>query len=506
MKNRILNVAIAACAIVVLAPLFGLAQIPTQRPAPSTPTIRVQDVLSLVTFTPKVVQLKAGGDPVVVKVTIGIRIHNVSVQIFKDGIPQSVVVAKTEKEWQTSGSISLQAAANATIAADYLLKISASAENQQNIEVPVPGKMLSIEVIPIHVKLTRINPSAGERGTTAVMEGNDFLAMSPLSVCFTGTDASQNESAQIIEKTNSTITLKIPRRAESGKIELTLGTGTTAVRVTSDFIFTVPQRPAIESFSPDGGPPGTTVEIRGYNFFEKGGSPIFKFSNERSATSSGASGGYLGMTDQGPIQSQCVIVPAGSVTGPIKVLTPKGTGVSVRDFRVPTILTSPPVITRFRPGGGKIGTDVQIYGQNFGRDHTGVSVKFGSQSVSVNPRSCRDDMMDVRVPEDARMGKISVATSGGSTSSTDTYFFPPEIKNVTPPSGPVGYQITIVGMNFDPSNKSAHVVKINGIQAKVIDVGDTKIVIEIPTGATTGPLTLETPGGLATGRNITVVQ
>jgi hypothetical protein len=170
-------------------------------------------------------------------------------------------------------------------------------------------------------------------------------------------------------------------------------------------------------------------------------------------------------------------------------------------------LTSPPVITQFMPGNGRVGTEVNISGQNFGQESMAVSVTFGSQPTPANPSFCGNEAIRINVPDGATTGKITVKTSGGETKSTETFFLPPGIATVYPNSGPPGYITGINGKNFDPSNYAAHVVKFNGIQAKVVHVGPTSVQVEVPAGATTGPITVETPGGTATSPQVfTVVR
>jgi len=75
----------------------------------------------------------------------------------------------------------------------------------------------------------------------------------------------------------------------------------------------------------------------------------------------------------------------------------------------------------------------------------------------------------------------------GSTSA-------PTITSFSPTSGPVGATVTINGTNFTGATS----VKFNGVTGTFIVNSATKITATVPTGATTGRITVTTPGGTAT--------
>jgi hypothetical protein len=79
----------------------------------------------------------------------------------------------------------------------------------------------------------------------------------------------------------------------------------------------------------------------------------------------------------------------------------------------------------------------------------------------------------------------------------------PTITGFTPMSGPVGTSVTISGTNFT----GATAVAFNTVSASFIVTSDTAIQATVPAGATTGPLSVTTPGGTAvSANNFTVVN
>lgn len=105
---------------------------------------------------------------------------------------------------------------------------------------------------------------------------------------------------------------------------------------------------------------------------------------------------------------------------------------------------------------------------------------------------------------------------GRRTLSTEVKPHPaPHISNTSPGSGPAGTQVTIQGAALSTGANTAPVmamaastasfgadaiVRFNGVVAAVLSNTASRIVAVVPTGATTGPITVTTPGGAATSR------
>lgn len=70
----------------------------------------------------------------------------------------------------------------------------------------------------------------------------------------------------------------------------------------------------------------------------------------------------------------------------------------------------------------------------------------------------------------------------------------PTFTSFTPPSGPVGTSVSIVGTAFTQGTK----VTFNGKSASFTVDSDERITATVPTGATTGNIVVTTKGGTAT--------
>src|SRR5205823_6564360 len=78
----------------------------------------------------------------------------------------------------------------------------------------------------------------------------------------------------------------------------------------------------------------------------------------------------------------------------------------------------------------------------------------------------------------------------------------PAISSFSPTSGPVGTGVTINGSNFTGATR---VTFFNGVAATITFNSDTQIQTTVPTGATTGPISVSTTAGTATSAsNFTV--
>ena len=76
--------------------------------------------------------------------------------------------------------------------------------------------------------------------------------------------------------------------------------------------------------------------------------------------------------------------------------------------------------------------------------------------------------------------------------------------NFTPPRGPVGTRVTIQGQGFS-AVPAENQVGFHGALAPVLSATNTQLVVTVPPGATTGPITVTVAGNTATSaRNFTV--
>ena len=114
-----------------------------------------------------------------------------------------------------------------------------------------------------------------------------------------------------------------------------------------------------------------------------------------------------------------------------------------------------------------------------------------------------DDPTSTKQVVTAASGAVVEASIHGSTQYWHNEFLPtapppaPSITGFSPPSGPVGTTVTITGSGFTGTND----VQFNGTSVGTGNFAvnsDTQITATVPAGATTGPISVITPGGTAT--------
>jgi uncharacterized repeat protein (TIGR03803 family) len=146
---------------------------------------------------------------------------------------------------------------------------------------------------------------------------------------------------------------------------------------------------------------------------------------------------------------------------------------------------------------GKVGANVQILGQGF----SGSSVVEFDGVAATGVTRNGSTFLQATVPAGALTGSVTVTTGATTLTSFSTFKVIPQVLSFTPPSGPVGTVVTITGVSLT----QATAVKFNGVTASFTVNSDTQISATVPSGATTGAITVTTPGGMAkSATNFTV--
>jgi len=160
-----------------------------------------------------------------------------------------------------------------------------------------------------------------------------------------------------------------------------------------------------------------------------------------------------------------------------------------------------PIIISLSPASGTAGTIVTIRGNHFGPSEGSSGVSFNSVSATVT--SWSNTAIKCTVPSGATAGPVAVETSIGASNGKTFTVKPPAITAVSPTSGTVGTVVTIAGNYFGPSQGSSG-VSFNSISATVTSWSNTAIKCTVPSGATTGPVVVETSVGVSNGKTFAV--
>lgn len=434
-----------------------------------------------------------------------------SAQVLLNNRPVREVKCKLGPRSSTSRVITLKASSKAKPGRTYRLQFKAETKI-----IKYPSPILNLEITPdINVfRVDRVEPMSAERGSTIKIYGTGFLKRSAISADFMNNSGTViNQSGEVIRTTHNQLDVIVPSTGYSGPLVVRSGSGTDFETITTSFDFTVLLRPIILEFNPNSGSVGTVVEIKGINLrYGVEWGAVIKFQpDQRKELLGHFNTGE--MTEKGRAYYYRVAVPEGTTTGPITALNPYGSFTTSEEFTVlgPPMETAPR-IDSFSPESGNIGTEVTLSGR-FDPTKENNSVEFRGNRAGQNPFFSDGTALKIRVPAESLTGPITVRHMNGTATSVDTFYLPPEITRFDVSSGPAGFIIRIYGQNFDLQNKDANIVRFNGVQAAVIQASHHNVLnedmlrVEIPSGATSGPVTVQTPGGTATSpEDFTIVH
>ena len=361
-----------------------------------------------------------------------------------------------------------------TVSATTTLKAVASASGYLDSSVAT-----AVYTIPLPPpSITSLSPTSGAVGMAVTIAGSNFGATQGSStVTFGGAGA-----GTATNWSGGTITVDVPGGAATGSVAVTVN-GVASNPVS----FTVLPTPAITGLSESSGAVGTTVIVIGRNFGSpQGGSAVtFNGTSAGTATSWSAT-------------SITVHVPSGATSGAV-VVTVGGVASNEVGFAVVPM----PSIVSLNPSFGPVGTAVTIAGGNFGSMQGGSSVTFNGTSAGT-ATSWTATSIVVHVPSGATAGNVVVTVDEVAGSGVNFTVLPtPSIANLDPDTGAVGTAVTIIGGNFG-SMQGGSTVRFNGTSAgAATGWSDTSITVNVPGGATTGPVVVTVSGVASNGMNFT---
>jgi len=312
--------------------------------------------------------------------------------------------------------------------------------------------------------ITSFSPATGGAGAIVTIIGAKLTETT--AVAFNGVNATA-----FTVHSSSRVTAIVPLGALTGPIRVTTVDG--AATTTENF--TVLPTPAIAGFAPDRGGPNSTVVITGANLT---GATGVKFNEVNAAA----------FKVDSPTQITAT-VPASATTGRITVTTPSGVATSAASFTV----TLEPAISRVTPANGGVGMTITITGANL---NVATEVRFnGLRALQMSVQSATQ--ITATVPPGATSGFIEVIAPNGTARSPESFGIVPTpiLSDFSPKSQFIGGAITLIGANLT----DASLVQFNGIVDPTFTVDSARqITARVPVGATSGQITVTTPGGTAT--------
>jgi YD repeat-containing protein len=166
-----------------------------------------------------------------------------------------------------------------------------------------------------------------------------------------------------------------------------------------------------------------------------------------------------------------------------------------------------PIISLLSPTAGGIGSSVTISGSSFGSIQGSSTLSFNGTLASTIS-SWSDNQIVASVPNGATTGPVSLAVNSiQNTCSGDCQFtvINPVISALTPPAAQVGGTVTISGSGFGSSQGSS-LLQFSGTSASVTSWTNTSITAVVPSGATSGPVTVVDSGITSNSAQFTVLE
>lgn len=225
------------------------------------------------------------------------------------------------------------------------------------LEVKADNQLLTRDIIT-SPEIHSFTPLQSRAGAAVTVSGRNFVAEAAGNkVAFNGV------AAPVLGATDSTLTVRVPANAFSGKIQVLTPDG--AAHSSRDYIIFQP--PTLTAVVPAEAVPGAIITLTGSHFSVVAEQDTVTFQ------------GFAARVLEASETVLKVEVPAGAALGKILIRTLGGEVESSQPFRV----WYPPAITRFSPGKGKAGTAIELTGVHFAGEAAGNEVQFGTTRAQV---------------------------------------------------------------------------------------------------------------------------
>ncbi|GAA4295212.1 DUF7619 domain-containing protein [Nibribacter koreensis] len=321
--------------------------------------------------------------------------------------------------------------------------------------------------------LTGLSVTEGTIGAEVTLQGHN-LRPDLLESITLGT-----VTCQIARYANNGVIISIPQGASSGVFTVNSKGGTA-----QSTAFRVWQSPVLGGFNQARQRVGGNIILQGENFAPEASRNQVLFGDIAAKV----------LTAQEQLVT--VQVPAGAVTGTVKITTPGGS--SSKSFEV----IPAPVITHVLPNAASIGTVVELKGAHFQTMGHQDTITLGNVKAEV--LSASPTVLQVRVPRGAVSGFVTVAGMGG-TSKADFRVLPltpQESIEVYPSPNQGRFTIDFLKADFDvqsvqmldKTGRTIHQQAVQGITNSKMDI----VLPNVPAGIYI--LLLQTNQGVVTKR------
>ncbi|UJR87082.1 IPT/TIG domain-containing protein [Sandaracinus amylolyticus] len=314
--------------------------------------------------------------------------------------------------------------------------------------------------------IERLEPTSGPPGTVVQMIGRYFRPGQQVRLA--------GQPVEVLSQMPNRWTLRIPQGAQSGRIAVEVPGITTTIGPEFRVLAAAPP-PVITDLQPRAVAPGAEVRIVGENFSPR-------------ITENLVTLGGVGVVVRTATPNELVvIVPPTAQTGRFTVRV-AGSGETVAPFDLQ--IGVPLAITGFSPAVGAPGTQVTISGSGFHSSPRAQQVFIGNTAVRVV--SASPTAIVIEVPPSATSGVIMVDIRRTGRAYSSTPFVvqaAPVVASFDPPAGPPGSMVRVRGSNFGTDVRVVQVI-FGNVPGVVRGLSAQEIVVEIPQGAASGPISV----------------
>jgi large repetitive protein len=334
------------------------------------------------------------------------------------------------------------------------------------------GFAASLSFFQVAPRITSFEPVFGKPGNVIILRGANFSGLTQVWV------GGKFANFQTVGETQ--LSFAVPADATSGVIRIVAAAGQAE---SEDAFQVIGPEPFILEFDPPMAPPGQLIVIRGV-----------QFSNASEVVFSEDMQGVFSVVADTQI---IVRVPADAGSGPVKITTPLGSGVSPGDFLV---LGAGPFITGLNPEQGQAGDNIIVEGVNL----SGVTELFLNDDAA-DFEVVADTQLSFTIPDESTSGFLRLVTPTDEyTSDIELGVIGPEpvIDSFTPASGLPGTRVQFQGIHF------VHVESVffGDEEATFESAAETQLTAIVPTDAETGLITIKTAFGESVTESEFVVE
>lgn len=328
--------------------------------------------------------------------------------------------------------------------------------------------------------VTNISPIMGFPDDEITITGDNFgSTLSAVKLAFTGT----KEMAQVVSCENTKIVVKVPAKATTGPIDLTISKQHVNTPLSGESgNFTVLQHASFTGISAEIGYRGAKVTLKGEGFIGTEEKPLKVYFGDAEAE-------VVSSTDKEIV----IIVPQEATDGDNGVMV-ETTYELIEAVHVFNVLPSPK-ITNVSSSQEYIGAEITITGENFPEEVENVKVLFGGGEATIVSVSPTELVVKVAAPEGGVYGEVDLTVSMSEVTFYTGKFTVKETPYIISVASEsllndklvrVGDEITVTGRGLT----SDAVVTIGGIEVEPIFINDTEFKATIPNGFTGGAVVM----------------